>query len=349
MRRVRRALNAAASARDGAHRQPLMDSHTGAGRRAPPGLAYLSHFPYLDSFWFAEGLNLEGPPGYWLLEASGQIHGISGDLLSHSGSTASFRAMLFGMTVRNSPEAEAVWRLWDAAKINETELIGWWEPAQDRPVHLSLAQTRSASDATANNCSIVHTGDSYPASSGGAAGNIGFGGKPCGRPEPTNIPAMTAVEAVAYCCGELAGSCVGFSFDAAHTDAGGKSGGCFKRNARDGHSKGPAGFEGFTLQGSGPGRGGQQCGLSADNTTAVLTTVYNSYGSHAIVAIASWCEQEARGVTLDVNWEALGLDAATVRITQPAIGTLQTAKVSVGLKDELVVAARSGVILVMQK
>ena len=52
---------------------------------------------------------------------------------------------------------------------------------------------------------------------------------------------------------------------------------------------------------------------------------------------------------LDVNWEALGLDAATVRITQPAIGTLQTAKVSVGLKDELVVAARSGVILVMQK
>ena len=54
---------------------------------------------------------------------------------------------------------------------------------------------------------IVHTGDSYPASSGGAAGNIGFGGKPCGRPEPTNIPAMTAAEAGAYCCGELAGSC----------------------------------------------------------------------------------------------------------------------------------------------
>jgi hypothetical protein len=35
--------------------------------------------------------------------------------------------MLFGMTARNSASARALWGLWDAFHIEESELVGWWE------------------------------------------------------------------------------------------------------------------------------------------------------------------------------------------------------------------------------
>jgi hypothetical protein len=339
MRRIRRALNNAAAQAavergDGLYRRPLMDSHTGAGDRPPPGLAYLSHFPYLDSAWFAEGLNLSGPPAYWLLEASGQIYGISADLLSSHEQTGLvvYRAMLFGMTVRNSPSAESLWKLWDAAAINETTLVGWWEPATDRPIQLSLSsnasnsqdqdqathdvQAADSSSSTRSNCSIVHTGDSFPSSSGGASGNVGFGGKPCGREEPTAIPAMTAAEASAYCCDKLAGDCVGFSFDAKHADVEHRAGGCFKKNADGGHGRGPPGWEGYTLHGLAPPRPGggnssnsstHTCGTDYANQAAgaVLVSTFSAFESHAVVVIASWCEGEAR-LRLHIDWEALG-------------------------------------------
>ena len=353
MRRIRRALNAAAHDRDGVYRQPLMDSHTGAGDRPPPGLAYLSHFAYLDSFWFAEGLNPDGPPGYWLLEASGQIHGISGDLLSHAEpSLVGYRSMLFGMTVRNTAGASSLWKLWDMSAINATELIGWWEATEERPIHLSLSHNESATSRDdAGNCSIVHTGRSYPSSSGGSNGNIGFGGKTCGKAKPTSVPAMTAAEASAYCCGQLAGECVGFSFDEGHADAQGRAGGCFKKNAAGGRSgTGPPGFQGYTKRGLGPGGGNNtagKCGTNAEQPNAVLASAFTAHGTHAIIAIASWCEREAR-IKLDVDWDSLVLHKGAVRLTQPAIDTLQvagTAPMSVG--DELVLGAKSGLILVI--
>jgi hypothetical protein len=61
MRRVRRVLQTS-STKDAP--PGLIDVHAGAGGggpatggpRAPPSLAYLSHYPYVDAVWNAEGL-----------------------------------------------------------------------------------------------------------------------------------------------------------------------------------------------------------------------------------------------------------------------------------------------------
>lgn len=136
MRRLRRALERSAIATKSL--PPLLDVHAGAGAgRAPPALAYLSHYAYCDSVWNAEGLDLwNGSPLYWLVEVSGRLHGISGELLhSDSGSSSSsivYKGMLFGMTIRNSVIAQSLWRLWNDFGIESSHMIGWWE--QDLPV-----------------------------------------------------------------------------------------------------------------------------------------------------------------------------------------------------------------------
>eukprot|EP01043_Picozoa_sp_COSAG02_P081660 COSAG02_NODE_20068_length_850_cov_0.756325_1_plen_68_part_00 len=64
--------------------------------------------------------------------------------------------------------------------------------------------------------------------------------------------------------------------------------------------------------------------------------------------IASWCESAAK-VKLDVDWPALGFHPANVHITQPAIETMQSARAgTIGIQDELTVAAGGGVILVIR-
>jgi hypothetical protein len=80
MQRLRRTLNAAASARsselspaqekwESAQRKsPLVDIHTGCDKISPPSLAYLSHFAFADSAWNGEGFVWANGPDYWLVE-----------------------------------------------------------------------------------------------------------------------------------------------------------------------------------------------------------------------------------------------------------------------------------------
>ena len=57
----------------------------------------------------------------------------------------------------------------------------------------------------------------------------------------------------------------------------------------------------------------------------VLATTYQKDGT-AMVALASWA-QAAVDVTLAIDWKALGLDPARVRLRAPAIDKFQEARV----------------------
>ena len=53
-------------------------------------------------------------------------------------------------------------------------------------------------------------------------------------------------------------------------------------------------------------------------------TTYVGFGSHAVVVAASWCDKIAV-VQLKVDWKALGLDPASVRVTQLEVDGVQPA------------------------
>ena len=80
-------------------------------------------------------------------------------------------------------------------------------------------------------------------------------------------------------------------------------------------------------------RGGTACSTAPFSSndpdgasTAVLATSHVAKGRLAVLIIASWCASEV-AVRLDsVDWVALGLEASSSRVEQPAIPLLQEAK-----------------------
>jgi hypothetical protein len=90
---------------------------------------YMEHFPYLDTLWIGEGFNYELGPDYWLVEVSGLPFGLPSDMLWCSGTKPDyFRGMLFGMGYR-PPELKtaALWKFWDEFKIQDSQMLGWWD------------------------------------------------------------------------------------------------------------------------------------------------------------------------------------------------------------------------------
>lgn len=134
MQRVRKVLERGVKSRGGG---PLIDIHTGDnGWRAPAATRYLSHFAYADSAWNGEGFEWGRGPVYWLVAASGLLHGIFADRLGGGG--YDFKALLFAMYTRNLPTAPPIWSFWRAVGIGEAgvEIFGWW--LDDGPVKLTL-------------------------------------------------------------------------------------------------------------------------------------------------------------------------------------------------------------------
>ncbi|HIJ72506.1 MAG TPA: hypothetical protein HPP83_00245 [Candidatus Hydrogenedentes bacterium] len=110
----------------------LLDLHSGNindGSGAVTALAYMEHFPYIDSLWFGEVFDYDESPAYWLTEVSGIPFGLFGDMLQGGGNP--WRGMLFGMTSRCYIEGDPqhVWRFWDEFGIEDAEMIGYWDPA----------------------------------------------------------------------------------------------------------------------------------------------------------------------------------------------------------------------------
>ena len=65
---------------------------------------------------------------------------------------------------------------------------------------------------------------------------------------------------------------------------------------------------------------------------AVKATVYRHTGRRAAIAVASWAEAPV-SVRLEIDWAALGLDPATVRVSVPEIALFQPALAPVSLES----------------
>jgi hypothetical protein len=117
---------------------PLIDMHTGndyPGRHVTDAAQYANHWAYVDSLWIGEGFSYDSPPANWLLEISGMPFGVFSDML---GTPNQYRGMLFGSTGRfGCANPTPMWEFWDAFGMQETDMVGWWEP--ELPVKLTVA------------------------------------------------------------------------------------------------------------------------------------------------------------------------------------------------------------------
>jgi len=110
----------------------LIDLHSNTGFSKGPATQYTEFFPYVDKLWFGESFKYnEMSPENWLVEVSGIPFGLMGDMLQGGGNR--WLGMLFGMTTRlpwSSDKVKAdprpVWKIWDEFKIQDAEMIGFW-------------------------------------------------------------------------------------------------------------------------------------------------------------------------------------------------------------------------------
>jgi hypothetical protein len=291
MIRIRRAADAAAAS-SGKGFPALLDLHTGR-EPTPDTCSYASHYPLMSYVWNGEGFDFGAPPPYWLVEISTTIHGITGDMLG-SGERSVFRGLVFGMTQRDAVSSQAIWRTWDATRISETDaLFGWWELDGPHAVNISFSQARVAASA----CNFTITKGSYR----------GSANEQCLQPSgPT--PGCWAVAydlatVEAACCADAA--CAGFSYNPVVQE------GCCKID-QEGSTSNPA-YDGYTKNGWYPPRPPFAC---------VLATVWSKFASHSIVAVANWCGGPTN-VTLDIDYDALGLSPTSTNATLPAIDGVQ--------------------------
>ena len=79
-------------------------------------------------------------------------------------------------------------------------------------------------------------------------------------------------------------------------------------------------------------------------------TTWSKYGSHAVVAVATWCASPTN-VSLVVDWTALGLDEATAVASLPAITGVQTAvpKLPNGAAGPFTIPPDGGLLMLITK
>eukprot|EP01063_Lacrimia_lanifica_P001500 TRINITY_DN10766_c0_g3_i1.p2 TRINITY_DN10766_c0_g3~~TRINITY_DN10766_c0_g3_i1.p2 ORF type:complete len:261 (+),score=82.72 TRINITY_DN10766_c0_g3_i1:743-1525(+) len=199
MRRVRRTLDAAHASRGDA--APHIDIHTGnEGAGAPPAVQYGPYYPHADTLWNGEGFHFDYDEAYWFAEVSGVPYGVPVDRLG-GAPTDNYRGMLYASTQRNSAVAPALWALWDAAGMAAATMIGYWEPAEDRPFTLAAGTPATAQDFKATTylqygrSAVVvvaswHAGD-YDVVLTANATVLGF------RPASATVPAVAGLQAAA--------------------------------------------------------------------------------------------------------------------------------------------------------
>ena len=126
LRRARRIM-------DGTRPAPRIDLHTWNHFNDMAGNAcclnlYMDLLPYLDMMWIGEGRDYNTSPDYWLVEIAGIPFGLTSQMLQGGGNK--WRGMVFGMTNRlgwYGPTPEYLWQFWDQQRIQEMEMIGFWD------------------------------------------------------------------------------------------------------------------------------------------------------------------------------------------------------------------------------
>ena len=299
MIRVRRAADAAAASANRGFPTALLDLHTGR-EGTPDTCSYATHYPLVDYVWNGEGFDFSAPPPYWVMEISGAAHGVSGDMLG-SGARSIWRGLLFGMTQRDAVTSQAIWRFWDVVKIQEaTALFAFWE-LDSHAVNASATSLTTTSTATTSTsaCTFNVTQGSYPQGAN----------EQCLQPSGPTPGCWSAnydlATVQAACCEDNA--CAGFSYAASQGI------GCCKAS-QSGTPTSNKEYDGYWKTGWKPvPSGGSECALA---------TVFSLFNSHAVVFVASFCG-ETTNVTLSIDWDALGLNQATVTVTLPNIDGVQ--------------------------
>ncbi len=138
--RIRRAADVAGASSPLGLR-PHLDLHTGRDP-TPPVCSYVGAYAMVDEVWNGEGFAFNKGPAYWMVEVSSMVHGLTGDRLGGATPSDDYKGMLWGMAQRNSAAAPGLWALWDAARLNETTQIGWWE--DDAAINLTYTCTGAA-------------------------------------------------------------------------------------------------------------------------------------------------------------------------------------------------------------
>ena len=323
MIRIRRAADAAAAA-SGKGFRPFLDLHTGR-EPTPDVCSYASHYPLIDYFWNGEGYDFSpaSAPAYWLVETSLTVHGLTGDMLG-SGARSVFKGMLSGMTQRDADSSQALWGMWDATRINETDaLFSWWMADGQNAVNVTVAVSgaEAAAAPAPPNCTWQETIGSY-------YGSVNTPCLPADGPTPGCWASRHTLQAAQEaCCSDA--QCLGLSFNPSDGT------GCCKAN-QDGpfHLKGEVGY----VKSGGP---------PPPPCTTVLSTTWSKYASHAVVAVASWCRAPTN-VTLSIDWEALGLNPATVVASLPGVAGVQAARQVSDARGPFEVAVDGGLIMLLQ-
>ncbi|MBQ0104849.1 MAG: hypothetical protein KBT47_02300, partial [Armatimonadetes bacterium] len=97
-----------------------------------PALTCMEHFAYFTSLWLGEEFEYDLKPDYWLVEVSGIPFGLTSEELYFDNVLNEYRGMIFGMGSKIYDNASAIWNFWKEYKIEESEMIGYWE--KDCPV-----------------------------------------------------------------------------------------------------------------------------------------------------------------------------------------------------------------------
>lgn len=112
----------------------IIDLHSNTGFSKGPANQYTEFFPYVDKLWFGESFQYDRmTPTNYLVESSGIPFGLTADMLHRGGNK--WLGMQYGMTVRHPWLTEGVvcdprvvWKIWDEYGIQDSEMIGFWEP-----------------------------------------------------------------------------------------------------------------------------------------------------------------------------------------------------------------------------
>ena len=128
-------------------RPPLIDFHS--GWRASATVEYLGLWAFVDSLWLGEGYAYDTrSPTSWLIEMSGLAFGMFSDMMGRGNP---WKGMLFGSTGRfGCTNPSPMWRAWDALRINQTDMVGFWEP---RPPVTLLTEADAGGPGRANRTS----------------------------------------------------------------------------------------------------------------------------------------------------------------------------------------------------
>jgi len=91
-------------------------------------LSFMELYPYYNGLWHGEGFSANASPESMLIEMSGIPYGLMSEMLN---GPHVWHGYVFGMRTRWpwSGDPRALWKMESKFGIEESEFIGWWDPA----------------------------------------------------------------------------------------------------------------------------------------------------------------------------------------------------------------------------